>query len=391
MTTGLVVFVKEVRENLRDRRTIVNTLVTGPLLSPLLFALIFNVAVKREWTRAEAPLEVPVVGAARAPRLVEALKQQGVRVLPGPGDPEAAVRNQDVDLVLRIPEGFDEAWRKSEPAQVDLIYDASQRDSAGPRGRLSGMLNQYGSRVGALRLVARGISPSLVSPLVVAERDQSTSQSRSGLAFMMLPYIFILGAFMGGMALAIDTTAGERERQSLEPLFVNPVSRTSILAGKLCATSLFAVTTVLMSILAFGVAAPFFPTERLGMTLDLGPRFTGRVLLVMLPLAVLLSSLQTLVAAFAKSHREAQTYISLLMLIPILPSVLLSVLPVKAKLWMFAVPLMGQHLTILRLLRGEAVTWTAVAACLAATSVAALLACALTAIVYRRESLAISA
>ena len=207
----------------------------------------------------------------------------------------------------------------------------------------------------------------------------------------MLPYIFILGAFMGGMALAIDTTAGERERQSLEPLFVNPVSRTAILAGKLGATSLFSVTTVLMSITAFALAVPFFPTAKLGLTLDLGPRFAVRVIVVMLPLAVMASALQTLVSAYARSHREAQTYLSLLILVPVLPSILLAVLPIKAKLWMFAVPLMGQHLAILRLLRGEALTTMAIAVCVAATGAAALLACAATAVIYRRERLAISA
>lgn len=391
MSTALIVFLKEVRENLRDRRTIINTLVTGPLLSPVLFAIIFNVALRREWTRAEAPLQLPVAGAEHAPGLVEALRQQGARIVAAPQDPEAAVRNQDVDLVLRIPEGFAESWRHSEPARVEIVYDASQRDSSTPRARLQGMLAAYGSRIGALRLVARGITPSLVAPIAVAQRDQSTSQSRSGLAFGMLPYIFILGAFMGGMALAIDTTAGERERQSLEPLFVNPVSRTAILAGKLGATSLFSVTTVLMSITAFALAVPFFPTEKLGLTLDLGPRFALRVILVMLPLAVMASALQTLVSAYARSHREAQTYLSLLILVPVLPSILLAVLPIKAKLWMFAVPLMGQHLAILRLLRGEALTTMAIAVCVAAAGAAALLACAATAVIYRRERLAISA
>lgn len=390
MSPALTVFLKEIRENLRDRRTLINTLITGPLMAPLVFVLIINVALKREIDKAEAPLEVPVVGAEHALNLIKGLEQMGLHVKPAPADPEAAVRKQDADLVLRIPANYAESWRKGETAQVELIFDASRRDSGGPVQRLSGMLESYGRRNGAMRLIARGLAPDIATPLVVATRDQSTPQSRAGILFSMLPYFFILGAFIGGMALAIDTTAGERERQSLEPLFANPAPRTAILAGKLGATCAFAVTTVLISIIAFSVVSHFLPTDKIGMTLDIGVRFTALTLLVMLPLVLLIAALQTLVAAFAKSHREAQTYLSLLMFVPAIPTFLLSILPVKSQLWMYAIPIMSQQLTIIDLLRGDPVTTTALGACLVGTTLAALIACAVTALLYRSERLAIS-
>ena len=111
----------------------------------------------------------------------------------------------------------------------------------------------------------------------------------------------------------------------------------------------------MLSILAFSVAGHFMPTERIGMVLQIGPRFLASTLFVMLPLAMLLASLQTMVAAFARSYREAQTYLSLLMFVPVIPTLMLSILPIKAKLWMYAVPLMGQQVAITRLLRGDAV------------------------------------
>ncbi len=391
MSPALTVFLKEIRENVRDRRTLINTLVTGPLMAPLIFVLIINVALQREFDKAEAPLEVPVVGAKNAPNLITDLKQQGMRIKPAPADPERAVREQDADLVLRIPANYAKSWRKGETAQVELIFDASRRDSDGPVQRLSGMLETYSQRNGAMRLIARGLAPDIARPLVVATRDQSTPQSRAGILFSMLPYFFILGAFIGGMALAIDTTAGERERQSLEPLFANPAPRTSILIGKLGATCLFATTTVLISIVAFAVTGHFLPTDKIGMVLDIGPRFTAVTLLVMLPLVLLISALQTLVAAFAKSYREAQTYLSLLMFVPAIPSIVLSVLPVKAQLWMYAVPIVSQQLTIIRLLRGDPVTATALGICIASTALVALIACVITAVLYRSERLAISA
>ena len=391
MKSALIVFLKEIRENLRDRRTVINTLLTGPLFAPLVFVLIINTAVTREIEKADKPLPVPVVGVANAPNLIDALKQGGVQIKDAPADPERAVRQGDVDLVLRIPPDYAEAWRKGESGQVELIYDQSQRDAQASVARLQGLLEGYARRTGAMRLVARGISPAVTSPLVVAARDQSTAQARSGTMFSMLPYFFILGVFVGGMALAIDTTAGERERQSLEPLLVNPVGRGKILIGKLGATSAFAVTTLLLSILAFSIAGQFLPTEKLGMSLEIGPRFALLTLFVMLPLVFVIATLQTLAAAFAKSYREAQTYLSLLMFVPVIPTLLLSVFPIKAQTWMYTVPLMGQQVAIMRLLRGDPVAPFQLWLCFACSALAALIVYLVTAQIYRSERLAISA
>ena len=390
LPSALIVFLKEVRENLRDRRTVINTLLTGPLLAPAIFVLIINATISRELDKAERSLPVPVIGAGNAPNLSAALKQQNIEIKDAPADPERAVRDMDADLVLRIPPEFGESWRKGEPAQVELIYDASRREAQTSVGRLRGALESYSQRTGAMRLLARGLSPGVIRPYVVADRDQSTAQTRSGTLFAMLPYFFILGAFIGGMALAIDTTAGERERQSLEPLLVNPVSRSQLLVGKLLATSLFALTSVLLGILAFSVVGRFLPTERLGMSLEIGFHFGWTVLLVMLPLVVLIATLQTLAAAFAKSFREAQTYLSLLMFVPAVPTMMLSLFPVKTETWMYAVPLMGQQITITRLMRGDAVAPFELALCFACTALAALFVYLLTVTIYRGERLAIS-
>ena len=391
MNAVLTVFWKEVRENLRDRRTVFNTLLTGPLMAPLMFVLLINAAITRELDKAEKPLPLPVAGAQYAPNLIAALRRAGVEIKDAPADPERAVRDQDVDLVLRIPADYSTAWKAGEPAQVELVHDQSQRDAQGSVARLRGLLDAYAAQTGALRLVARGIAPTLTRPLVVAARDQSTAQARSGTLFGMLPYFFILGVFIGGMALAIDTTAGERERQSLEPLLVNPVARGGLLAGKLAATSAFALTTLLLSIIAFSIAGQFLPTAKLGMSLELGLRFGLLTSFVMLPLVIVLACLQTLAAAFAKSFREAQTYLSLLMFVPVVPTLLLSLFPLKTQTWMYAVPLMGQQVTIMRLLRGDPVEPFQLLLCFGCTALAALLAWLATAAVYRNERLAISA
>ena len=391
MKTTLTVFFKEVKENLRDRRAIMSALILGPLLGPVIFIMLMNVVLTRELNKADQPVKVPVIGAQYAPGLLEALKQQGLVPQPSIADPETAVRNRDAEVVLRVPKGFGDSWRKGETSQVELIYDSSQSDAGGSIGRVKGMLENYSRRQGVMRLVARGLSPTMMAPVAIDERDQATPQSRAGMMFGMLPYFFVLTVFMGGMYLAIDLTAGERERQSLEPLFANPVPRWKILMGKLGAICVFSLTSLLICVIAFGFCGKLIPIDRLGMKMDLGVSFAAHVLLMMLPLVMLLACLQTLVSAFAKSYREAQTYQSILMMVPIFPSILLSVTPMKIADWMFYVPLLGQQVGIMQLLRGEQVTPTQVSACVATGLVVALLAMVLTAWVYRSERLAISA
>src|SRR5215469_7115762 len=114
MKSTLIVFLKGVRENLRDRRTVINTLLTGPLFAPLIFVIAINTMVSREFDKAEKPLPLPVVGAENAPNLIEALRQQRVEIKPAPDDAERAVREQDADVVLRIPAQFAESWSKGE-------------------------------------------------------------------------------------------------------------------------------------------------------------------------------------------------------------------------------------------------------------------------------------
>jgi len=385
-----IVYRKELRESFRDRRSVLNALLIAPLLGPFLFVLLLKTIVGRELEKAEKPLPVVVVGGEYAPNLIGALVQMGLEVKPPMADPERAIREQRIDLALTIPASFPTAWREGRPAEVQVIYDSSQREGGSSVSRLKDMLNRYSRETGAMRLAVRGVSPTTIAPLIVADRDQATPSARGALLFAMLPYFLVLTAFIGGMFLAIDSTAGERERQSLEPLFVNPVPRQEILFGKLLATATFSLMSVLLSLGAFMVAGRVMPTAELGMSLDLGLGFALSVLPLLVPVVGLVACLQTLVAAFARSFREAQTYLGLLQLVPVVPSLLLSALPIKPVLWMYGVPLVGQQLCITRLLRGEAVTPLQSGLATGVTLVALVVALAVTRRVFQSERLAIS-
>ena len=391
MSALFTVWRKEVTENLRDRRTVINSLLMGPVLGPVLFVGMMSLMMTRELDRADAPLKLPVVGAEHAPKLVGFLKQQSVEVLPAPADPEAAVKAQEHDVVLRIPAEFDAQWRAGEPAVVELVYDASQRDANRPRERARTLLENYGRQVSALRLLARGLHPSLSTPVAVLERDQSSAASRAGLIMAFMPYVLMLGAFIGGMYLAIDTTAGERERRSLEPLLATPNPPSAIMLGKLGATCTFALASLVLTLVAFALLVPALPLDRMGFRLDFGMLTALKVLLLCVPVVLFASALQTLIAAFAKSYREAQSYLQLLMFLPMLPSILVLILPLKIETWMMATPLLAQNLAINKLVRGETLPPLHFALAIGVMLVLALIATAISAQVYKREQLAASA
>lgn len=349
------VFRKEVVENLRDRRAAFNSLLLGPILFPFLIIGLSYLGMASQEERAEQTLELPVVGAEYAPNLLGFLEQQGVVILDPPEDPEQVVRDQAHPVVLRIPETFPGQWRDGEPAVLEVIADPSRRESNIPMMRVKGMLAAYGQQIGAQRLQLRGVSPSLASPIVPMDVDLSTPQSRGALALIFLPYFLMITAFTGGMHLAIDSTAGEKERKSLEPLLLNPAPRWQIMTGKMVATASFALASLMLTLLSFKLALPYMPQGALGFELELGLAMIGKMLLVVGPVAVLAAALLTLLATFAKGFREAQSYMGLVIFIPMIPSLIFMTNPVKPELWMMTIPMFSQNLLIAEFLRGEAV------------------------------------
>ncbi len=261
------VYKKEVRENLRDRRSLFNSVLLGPILFPILFIGLAYFTSSKQQERVEQVLEVPVVGAENAPNLVSFLEQQGVVIQTAPADPEAAVSSQDVQVIIRIPEEYAEEWKSGKPAVVELIADPSRRESDIPMQRVRGLLGAYGAQIGQLRLQLRGVAPTLQSPVMIKDVDLSTPQSRGMLVMIMLPYVLMITAFTGGMHLAIDSTAGEKERKSLEPLLINPVPRWQVMLGKMSATATFAFASLFLTLLAFRFAFPLLPTGALGVDL----------------------------------------------------------------------------------------------------------------------------
>ncbi len=350
------VWKKELLELVRDRRTLALTLLFAPLLGPLLFIGMATLGESKSKEQLEKPMSIAIAGAERAPNLVAWLASQGI-ARKDVADPDAAIRAQEEDVYLRIGADYADSWREGKPALVELVHDSTRRDADIPVKRLEALLGQYNQQVGALRLLARGINPGVASPMTVSRKDLSTPEARgAGLAAMLLPYLLILGAFMGSLQLVLDTTAGERERQSLEPLLATPARRGAIVSGKIAAACSVGIVSLVLTLLVFRVGAVFAPGA--AKQLAVGFSEMALMLVVLLPMVFLGGALLTYIAAAAKSVKEAQSYTTALILLPMIPTIILMVSPVKNQLWMFAVPFLAQNQMLLKVIRSEPVTAT---------------------------------
>lgn len=385
-----IVFRKEVRENIRDRRALFNSLLLGPLLFPLLFVGMIWFLESAEQERAEQTLELPVVGAGYAPSLIRFLEQQGVVIQPEPEDPEAMVRDQETPVVIRILPEYPERWAAGLPAPVEVIMDPSRQESNAAIRRVKGLLLGYGQQIGSLRLQLRGVSPQLASPVMLRDVDLSTPKSRAIMAVIFLPYVLMITAFTGATHLAMDTTAGEKERKSLEPLLINPVPRWQIMTGKMLTTTVFAMASLALTLVSFRIVLPYMPVGAFGMDLTLGLHTLLKILLVISPVAILAAALLTLLASFAKSYREAQSYMGLVILIPMIPSLIFMANPVKAEAWMMNVPLFSQNILIGEIIREEAVAVSWYAMSFASTLAIGLALAVVAATLYNRPRLIFS-
>jgi sodium transport system permease protein len=314
---------KEIVETLRERRTLVSLLL-GPLFGPILFTAIINMTVSRNLTSLDEVLTVPVLGAEHAPNLVAFLRARGVELVASHDieDVDEAARlvaNGTQDVVLVIDEAFGEDFGTDRAARVGLVFDRSKSRAASRVARVRGAVDGYGQQIGALRLVANGVDPSLLRPLVVDELDVSTPASRSALMLGVLTYFLLFATLTGGLHLAIDTTAGERERKSLEPLLTLPVARASLIVGKMTATVCYMLASLALTLVAFTIALKQMPLEQIGMSSNFGFATAALAFVLLCPFAPLGAALMTTVASFTKTYREAQTYLTFVLLIPTLP------------------------------------------------------------------------
>lgn len=341
ITQALVVCRKELKDWSRDRRSIVTVLVSS-LLAPAIIGFMFTNLASRQ--RQVEDVTIPVVGAAHAPALMAWLRQQaGVTIVDGPADPEEAVRTRREDVVVVIAEDFAADFTSSKPAQIRIVADSSSQNTRPKVQRIRGLFQRYSSEIGSLRLIARGVSPVVASALQIEDVEVSSAQQRAATLLGFIPLFIMISAFTGAMQIATDSTAGERERGSIEALLVNPAPRGAIAAGKWVAGSLTAMLSVAVSGGLLFALFQYIPLQDLGIRFRLGtPELIG-TLVIVLPLCPLIVAIQMYVATFAKSFKEAQSYLSFLMMAQMVPGLMATMSTMATKAWMYYVPWLGQQ------------------------------------------------
>lgn len=379
---------KELLDNFRDRRALLTALLLGPLLGPLLLGMLvvlFSVQLGPADSR-ETPM--PVAGGEHAPALMRFLEGYGVSPeTVEAGDPEALVRAGERDYVVIIPPDFGPRLAAGEPVAVRVLVDSSRTRLQPQRQRVTRLLEAWSEQLAAQRLMARGLSAQLREPVHVNIEDVATARQRSALLLAFLPYSLIFGIFMGGFYLAIDVTAGERERGTLEALLATPVKRSTLMLGKWLAVACFCGFSLLLSVSVFLLGLEKLPWTTLGLAPHFGSGVAAATLLIYLPLVFLASAVLMLVASFTASFKEAQSWLSVLAIAPMAPLVLHFVMPLEADYLLMLVPVAAQQVLVLDLLRGDGVLFSHGLLAALATLLWTALALALSMRLYVRERL----
>ena len=341
---------KELKDSFRDRRAIMVAILPA-LLAPVLMAFMFHMIAKTKVSSDE--FIVPVIGMHNAPDLIQFLEQEDIKFEEFEGIPKNDIQDEKVKLVLEIPDDYSEKFSKSLPASIFIHADGSMDKSRAANRRLSKHIRTYSSSIGSMRLIVRGVNPNVARAVALKDKDYSTDASRAGQILAGLQMFILMAAFFGSAPVAIDTTAGERERKSLEPLLVHPVSSFQIMMGKWLTVVTFGIIATVIAVVATATSLEFISLKALGLDPKLTVTMQLSMILLLIPSALFAAGLQMLTSLFAKTFKEAQSYLGLLVFIPMAPVIATMVGGAKAADWMYFVPILGQQQLLTNVLRGD--------------------------------------
>jgi sodium transport system permease protein len=342
---------KELLDTFRDRRTMLITLLPALVAGPLVLMLMFTV-IANQLDKARE-LKLPTVGRERAPALVAFLERQQVALSVAPDDYEAKIRGGEVDVVLVIDQKFEADVAQGKAGTVRLVYDRSRDRAQASIREAESLLRAYNQQWGSQRLLLRGIAPTVGSPLKVESIDLATPQQSGAFALFFLAYYGLFAAVMGGMAVALDITAGERERQSLEPLLMTPVRPAELVTGKWLAVAIFDAAIVVITLTGYYLTLRFAPLPAVGIPFLFSTRELAWFLVVLVPVIALLPAVMLFMGARGRTFKEAQSSVSLVIFVVSIIPVVQLVQQKKDPDWIAWVPISGQFSLMGKVLRGE--------------------------------------
>jgi sodium transport system permease protein len=366
ISAALTVFRKELLDALRDRRTLVMVLLSSVAIGPLVLVLISALVSGME-KRAEAR-EVLTIGIEHAPTLRNYLERQTFTVRTAPADHEEQLRDNKLgDPVVVVAPGFEDALARGDMPLVEVVSSSSnQRAESGVR-RIQNLLQGFNTEQATLRLVMRGVSPAMLRPVEVEERDVADRTARAAQLATMVPFFVLMAVLYGSLNAALDTTAGERERGSLEPLLMNPMPHAALVLGKWGAVAAVGMLIALLSCLSFLPGQWLMRSEALAAMFRFGPFEAAAFIALLLPLAGALAALLMAIAIRSKSFKEAQAGTTVVVLaVSLLPMVtFFNQEGISA--WHYWVPALAQTTLMGQVLKGELLAMPAVAASVASS------------------------
>ena len=340
-----IVFWKELRETLREKRTL-SLLLLFTLMYPAIIGYVMHQMIDKNTRTEREGVELAIIGGAQAPTLVSQLRQKNITVSEAAPMDEAAIgallHARKTAAVLRLSDDFVENYGAMRPASIELWFD-SAAESGPQRRQIEDVLQAYSANIASARLLAHGVSPAALSPIQVQRYDTGTNASRSAMVIGGIIGILFFPAFMLTMSAAVDSTAGERERRSLEVLMAQPIRTWELVCGKWLAASVPSVVGVTLELLLAHAILAWLPLEEIGMSWSLGWSEMLLVCLVTAPLSLLSGALYLALAMNAKSFKEAQTTLSFVMIVPLIPGFAVSALELKTAAWMYLVPTLSNQ------------------------------------------------
>ena len=349
----LVVLRKELSDALRDRRTLATVVVSSVLMGPLVLLAISGLVASLE-SRAEQR-EVYVAGIANAPTLRNFLERQTYIVKEAPADFEARLRRSTFsDPVVVVPADFEAALVRGDSPVVEIVSDSANQRSEASTTRIERLLGGFSRERALLSLALRGVSAQLLEPVQIEDRDLASTQTRATRITGMLPYFVMMAVLYGALNAALDTTAGERERGSLEPLLMNPAERWALVAGKWGAVACVSMLIAVLSCLSFLPGQWVLRSDTLAAMFQYGPREAALFIVILLPLAAALAAVLMAVAIRCRTFKEAQASSTVVVLaVSLLPLVNVFDLGGEAP-WHLWAPALAQNTLMTRVLKGEA-------------------------------------
>ncbi|SFG84256.1 sodium transport system permease protein [Duganella sp. CF458] len=352
-----IVLRKELVETLRDRRAL-SLLLLFVLMYPILVGFMLHRQIDRATKPEREGVEIAVIGSDQAPTLMNQLRQRNVNIteLEPMGEEEisALVRKQTATAVLRLTPEFAENYHAMRPARVELWFDSAS-DSSRKIDEVEYVLRDYSRNIASARLLAHGVSPVNLNPVLVQRYDAGTSASRSANTISTMLGIFFIPAFMFCMSTAVDSTAGERERRSLEVLMAQPLRPSDLIIGKWLAASLLSIVGITLELaIAHGILK-WLPLEEIGLSWRLGWRDLAMVCLASATLSLFAAALEIALAINARSFKEAQTLVSFTMIVPLVPVILVPMMNLTNSWWMYMVPVLSNQTLLRELAKGGSI------------------------------------